>query len=49
MQLLRIELYKIFKKPRTFIAFGVITAIILLVQIAMKFGGEEYVGLVMSG
>jgi len=49
MQLLRIELYKIFKRPRTFIAFGVITAIILLVQIAMKFGGEEYVGLVMSG
>jgi len=49
MQLLRIELYKIFKRPRTFIAFGVITAIILLVQIAMKFGGEEYVALVMSG
>ena len=49
MQLLRIELYKIFKRPRTFIAFGVITAIILLVQVAMKFGGEEYVGLVMSG
>jgi len=42
-------LYKIFKRPRTFIAFGVITAIILLVQVAMKFGGEEYVGLVMSG
>jgi len=49
MQLLRIELYKIFKRPRTFIAFGVITAIILLVQVAMRFGGEEYVGLVMSG
>jgi ABC-2 type transport system permease protein len=49
LQLLKIELYKIFKRPRTFIAFGVITAIILLVQIAMKFGGEEYVGLVMSG
>ena len=48
-QLLKIELYKIFKRPRTFIAFGVITAIILLVQVAMKFGGEEYVGLVMSG
>lgn len=49
LPLLRIELYKIFKRPRTFIAFGVITAIILLVQIAMKFGGGEYVGLVMSG
>ena len=49
LQLLQIELYKIFKRPRTFIAFGVITAIILLVQVAMKFGGEEYVGFVMSG
>ena len=49
LQLLQIELYKIFKRPRTFIAFGVITAIILLVQVALKFGGEEYVGLVMSG
>lgn len=49
LQLLRIELFKIFKRPRTFIAFGVITVIILLVQIAMKYGGGEYVGLVMSG
>ena len=49
LQLLQIELFKIFKRPRTFIAFGVITAIILLVQVALKFGGEEYVGLVMSG
>lgn len=49
LQLLRIELFKIFKRSRTFIAFGVITLIILLVQIAMKFGGGEYVGLVMSG
>lgn len=49
MQLLRIEIYKIFKRPRTYIAFAVIAAIILLIQIAMKFGGEEYVGLMMSG
>jgi ABC-2 type transport system permease protein len=49
MQLLKIEVYKILKRPRTFIAFGVITAIILLVQVALKFSGEEYVGLVMSG
>lgn len=48
-QLLQIELYKIFKRPRTFIAFGVITAIILLVQVALKFGGKEYVGIMMSG
>jgi ABC-2 type transport system permease protein len=48
-QLLQIELYKIWKRPRTFIAFGVIALIIFLVQVALKFGGEEYVGLVMSG
>ncbi len=47
--LLKIELYKIFKRPRTYIAFAVITVIILLVQVALKFGGREYVGLMMSG
>src|SRR6266496_1225543 len=49
LPLLRIELYKIFKRPRTYIAFAVITVIILLVQIALKFGGEEYVDLMMTG
>ena len=49
LKLLQIELYKIFKRPRTYIAFVVITVIILLVQVALKFGGEEYVGLMMSG
>ena len=48
-QLLQIELFKIFKRPRTYIAFAVITVIILLVQIALKFGGEEYVDLMMTG
>ena len=48
-KLLAIELYKIFKRPRTYIAFAVITVIILLVQIALKFGGEEYVDLMMTG
>lgn len=48
-KLLQIELYKIFKRPRTYIAFAVIAFIIFLVQVAMKFGGEDYVGLLMSG
>ncbi len=47
--LLKIELFKIFKRPRTFIAFAVITAIIVLIQVALKFGGEEYIGMLMSG
>ncbi|MEO8406376.1 MAG: ABC transporter permease subunit [Chitinophagaceae bacterium] len=49
MQLLKIELYKIFKRPRTYIAFGVIATIVLLIQVALKFDEEEYVGLMMSG
>ena len=49
MNLLQIELFKIFKKPRTYIAFAVITVIVLLVQIALKFGGQEYIALMMSG
>jgi ABC-2 type transport system permease protein len=47
--LLKIEIFKIFKRPRTYIAFSVIALIILLIQMALKFGGEEYVGLMLSG
>src|SRR6186997_1561847 len=47
--LLKIEIFKIFKRPRTYIAFAVIALIILLIQIALKFGGTEYMGLMMSG
>ena len=49
IQLLKIEIFKIFKRPRTYIAFAVIAVIIILIQIALKFGGEEYVSLMMSG
>jgi ABC-2 type transport system permease protein len=49
IQLLKIEIFKIFKRPRTYIAFAVIALIIILIQIALKFGGKEYVGLMMSG
>jgi ABC-2 type transport system permease protein len=40
--LTRIELFKIFKKPRTYIAFGAIGLIILLIQLAMFSDGESY-------
>ena len=49
MALLKIEIFKIFKRPRTYIAFAVIALIIALIQVALKFGGEEYVGLMLSG
>lgn len=41
-QLIKIELFKIFKKPRTYIAFGAIAAIVTLVQMAMYADGAEY-------
>jgi ABC-2 type transport system permease protein len=49
ISLLHIELFKIFRRPRTYLAFAVITLIVLLIQVALKFGGKEYVDLVMSG
>lgn len=47
-QLTKIELFKIFKKPRTYIAFGAIAAIIFLVQLAFYKDGERYMSFVMS-
>lgn len=47
-KLLKIELFKIFKRPRTYIAFGAIAAIVFLVQIALKFDGKSYVDLLLN-
>lgn len=47
-QLTRIELFKIFKKPRTYIAFGAIAAIVLLIQFALFSDGEEYLNFMMQ-
>lgn len=47
-KLLRIELFKIFKRPRTYIAFGAIAAIVFLIQIALKFDGKSYVDLLLN-
>ena len=47
-RLLQIEICKIFKRQRTYIAFAVITAIILLIQIGLKFGGKEYISMIMG-
>ncbi|MFT3825675.1 MAG: ABC transporter permease subunit [Chitinophagaceae bacterium] len=41
--LLQIELFKIFKRPRTYIAFVAITVIVLLIQLAFYVDGETYV------
>jgi ABC-2 type transport system permease protein len=49
MRLLKIELYKIFKKPRTYISFIAITAIILIIQGALYIDGETYTKFAMQG
>jgi ABC-2 type transport system permease protein len=41
-QLLQIELYKVFRKPRTYIAFGATAALIILLQFGLKVDGQEY-------
>lgn len=46
--LLQIELYKIFRRPRTYIAFGAIAAIVLLIQVALKFDGKAYLDLLLN-
>jgi ABC-2 type transport system permease protein len=47
-KLLQIELFKIFKRPRTYIAFGAIAAVVFLIQVALKFDGKSYIDLLMS-
>jgi ABC-2 type transport system permease protein len=47
--ILQIELFKIFRRPRTYIGFGAITIIILIIQIGLKFDGESYLELMMGG
>lgn len=47
-KLFQIELYKIFKRPRTYIAFGVITVMILVIQLGLKIDGEAYIDFLFS-
>src|SRR5215204_4884961 len=45
--LLKLELYKIFRKPRTYIAFAAIAAIVVLIQLALYADGAVYLEFVM--
>lgn len=47
-KLLKIELFKIFRRPRTYIAFGAITAIVLLFQVGLKYDGKSYLDLILN-
>ncbi len=46
-QLTKIELFKIFKRSRTYIAFVAIAAIIVLVQLAFYIDGKSYLALIL--
>lgn len=46
--LLRIELFKIFRRSRTYIPFAAIAAMILIIQLGLKFDGRSYLELMMS-
>ncbi|HEX8462664.1 MAG TPA: ABC transporter permease subunit [Segetibacter sp.] len=42
-KLLQIELFKIFKRPRTYISFGAVTALVLIIQLGLKIDGQPYI------
>ena len=41
-------MFKTFKKPRTYIAFAAIAAIVFLIQLALLINGKEYVQFILS-
>ncbi len=45
--LIQIELYKIFRRPRTYIAFAAITGLIGIIQFGLKLDGDSYVDFMM--
>ncbi len=49
MQLLGIELYKIFRRPRTYIAFATVTAFTTLIQLALYTNGQEFMDFFLQG
>jgi ABC-2 type transport system permease protein len=49
IQLLRIELFKIFKRPRTYISFGIVTAITSIIQLAMLSDGKSFLAFGLQG
>jgi ABC-2 type transport system permease protein len=49
LSILRIELFKIFSKPRSYIGFLAIAVMILLIQLALKSDGPTWIKLMFSG
>lgn len=47
-KLFQIELYKIFLRPRTYISFIAIAALVIVVQLGLKVDGKEYAAFVLA-
>ena len=47
-ELLQIELFKIFRKPRTYLAFAIIAAFIFLIQLGLLVNGKDLMKFMMS-
>lgn len=47
--LIKQELYKIFHRPRTYISFGIIAAISIVIELAMYADGDAFVNFAMQG
>lgn len=41
-------MFKIFRRPRTYIAFGAIAAVVVLIQIGLKYDGKSYLDLLLN-
>jgi ABC-2 type transport system permease protein len=48
INLIQIELYKIFRKPRTYIGFGAIAFIVIVVNLGFLFEGEQLLGFLID-
>lgn len=47
--MLSLELYKIFRRPRTYISFLIMTSVTMLIQLAMYVDGSTFVSFAMQG
>lgn len=46
--IISVELFKIYKRPRTYIAFGAIAALIMVIQLGLKMDGDAYAAFLMK-
>lgn len=47
--MLKLELYKIFRRPRTYISFGIITAFAMVIQLALLADGKNFISFALMG